>query len=191
MLCHQCAHAYFHVRHVRSLSADAPKSRGFGFIIQAFVDADHAGNVVTRRSRTSYIMFLNNAPTYWFSKHQPGVETSSFGSEFIAMKQCCEYLWGLKFKLRSIGTPVDTPYYVHGDKKSVLINSSQPFSVLRKKYNSIAYHFLREGTVKDEWRQAYVNTDENYSDMLSKSLPGGKKCRKFTSMIIHHLYDHD
>ena len=64
-------------------------------------------------------------------------------------------------------------------------------SILRKKYNSIAYHFVREGTAKDEWRQAYVNTDKNCSDMLSKSLLGGRKLRKFTSMIIHHVYDHD
>ena len=173
------------------ISADAPKSRGFGFIIRAFVDADHAGNFVTRRSRTGYIIFLNNAPIYWFSKRQSGIETSTFGSEFIAMKQCCEYLRGLRFKLRSMGIPVDAPCYVYGDNKSVLINSSQPFSVLKKKSNSIAYHFVREGTAKDEWRQAYVNTDENCSDMLSKSLPGGRKRRKFTSMIIHHVYDHD
>ena len=47
---------------------DLPKSRGFGFIIRAFVDADHAGDFVTRRSRTGFIIFLNNAPIYWHSK---------------------------------------------------------------------------------------------------------------------------
>ena len=64
-------------------------------------------------------------------------------------------------------------------------------SILRKKYNSIAYHFVREGTVKEEWKQAYVKTEKSCSDMLSKSLPGGRKRRKFTSMMIHHVYDHD
>ena len=44
------------------------KPRGFGFIISAYVDSDHAGDSVTRRSRTGFIIFLNNAPIYWLSK---------------------------------------------------------------------------------------------------------------------------
>ena len=34
------------------------------------------------------------------------VESSSFGSEFVAMKQCCEYIHGLRYKLRMMGIPV-------------------------------------------------------------------------------------
>ena len=71
---------------------DVPTARGKAFTIRAFVDSDNAGDVVTRRSRTGFIIFLNSAPIYWSSKKQTGIETSSFGSEFIAMKQLCEYL---------------------------------------------------------------------------------------------------
>ena len=173
------------------IATDTPHPRGLGFKIRAFVDADHAGNLVTRRSRTGFIIFLNNAPIYWLSKRQTGIETSSFGSEFMAMKHCCEYLRGLRFKLRSMGIPVDFPCYVYGDNKSVLVNGSQPFSVLKKKSNSIAYHFVREGSAADEWRLTYVNTNDNCADMLSKSLPGGQKRKRFTSMILHHVYDYD
>ena len=173
------------------IASDFPAPRGFGFKIRAFVDADHAGNLVTRRSRTGFIIFLNNSPIYWSSKRQSGIETSSFGSEFMAMKQVCEYLRGLRFKLRSMGIPVDFPCYVFGDNKSVLVNGSQPYSVLKKKSNSIAYHFVREGSAANEWILTYVNTDDNCADMLSKSLPGGRKRRKFTCMILHHVYDYD
>jgi hypothetical protein len=176
---------------VDEIASDAPPPRGFGFKIRAFVDADHAGNLVTRRSRTGFIIFLNNSPIYWLSKRQTGIETSSFGSEFMAMKHCCEYLRGLRFKLRSMGIPVDFPCYVFGDNKSVLVNGSQPFSVLKKKSNSIAYHYVREGSAADEWRLSYVNTNDNCADMLSKHLAGGQKRRRFTSMILHHVYDYD
>ena len=170
---------------------DIPEPRGLGFDIRAFVDADHAGNLVTRRSRTGFIIFLNNSPIYWLSKRQTGIETSSFGSEFMAMKHCCEYLRGLRFKLRSMGIPVIGPCYICGDNKSVLVNSSKPDSVLKKKSTSIAYHYVREGSASDEWRMTYVNTDDNCADMLSKSLPSGRKRKKFTSMILHHVYDHE
>ena len=69
--------------------------------MRAFVDADHAGDSITRRSRTGVLVYLNMAPEYWMSKKQTSVETSSFGSEFIAMKQRVEYIRGLRYKLRN------------------------------------------------------------------------------------------
>ena len=63
-----------------------PHSRGIGFTIRGFVYSDHAGNCITRRSRTGFLIFLNCAPIYWFSKNQNSIDTSFFGSEFVAMK---------------------------------------------------------------------------------------------------------
>ena len=65
------------------------------------------------------------------------------------MKSCCEYLIGLRYKLRMFGVPVKHLAYVFGDNKSVLTNSSNPHSVLKKKSSSIAYHFVREGVAKN------------------------------------------
>jgi hypothetical protein len=49
-----------------------PENRGIGFKINAHVDSDHAGDYITRRSRTGFIIFLNNSPIYWFTKKQGG-----------------------------------------------------------------------------------------------------------------------
>ena len=64
-----------------------PEPRGVGFTMRAKLDADHAADTVTRRSRTGFLVYLNCAPIYWSSKKQTSVESSSFGSEFVAMKQ--------------------------------------------------------------------------------------------------------
>ena len=165
-----------------------PDARGFGFVISTYVDSDHAGDTVTRRSRTGFIVYLNRAPIFWFSKKQGGIETSSFGAEFIAMKQCCEYLRGLRYKLRMMGIPVEGPAYIFGDNKSVLANSSKPDSVLKKKSNSIAYHYVREGSATDEWRITYIPTGDNVADLLTKPLGGGEKRQKFIEMILHHVF---
>jgi hypothetical protein len=165
-----------------------PKPRGLGFVMRSFVDADHAGDTITRRSRTGFFVFLNSAPIYWMSKKQSSVETSSFGSEFTVMKQCTEYLRGLRYKLRMMGIPCEGPAYVYGDNQSVLANTTIPDSTLKKKSQSIAYHFVREGAARDEWRTAYVNTHENPSDLLSKPLPGGEKRSNFVRMILHHIF---
>ena len=95
---------------------------------------------------------------------------SSFGSEFVAMKQCREYLRGLRYKLRMMGIPCDGPVYISGNNQSVLANTTNPNLMLKKKSQSICYHFVREGATRDEWRTSYVNTHENEADLLTKVL---------------------
>ena len=126
-----------------------------------------------------YLVYLNNALIYWSSKKQTTVETSSFGSEFMAMKQATEYVRGLRFKLRSMGIPVQECCYIYGDNQSVLVNSSTLQSQLKKKSNSVAYHHVREGSALDEWRVTYINTNDNLADLLTKNLPAGEKRLKF------------
>ena len=165
---------------------NVPESRGHGFKIVAFVDSDHAGDTVTRRSRTGFIVFLNNSPIHWTSKKQTSIETSSFASEFIAMKHCCEYLRGLRHKLRMMGISCDFPAYIFGDNQSVLANTSNPDSVLKKKSTSIAYHFVREGVAKNEWRTTYISTHENPADILTKPLSSQIRS-KLMRKILHYL----
>ena len=139
------------------------------------VDADHAADTTSSKSRTGFLVFLNCALIHWMSKKQTSVESSSFGSEFTAMKQCTECLRGLRHKLKMMGTPVEGPACIHGDNQSVLANTSIPDSTLKKKSQSIAHHFVREGFACDEWRTAHVNTHDNPADLLTKPLPVGAK----------------
>ena len=57
-----------HVIGKRKLPPNAPEPRGLGFILRAKVDADHASDTVTRRSRTGFLVYINSALVYWFSK---------------------------------------------------------------------------------------------------------------------------
>ena len=164
-----------------------PKPCGSGFIQRAFVDADHAGDSITQRSCTGFLIYLNNAPIYWSSKKQGSCEASSFGSEFMAMKSCVEYLRGLRYKLRMMGIPVEGPSYVFGDNQSVLANATIPDSVLKKKNLSCAYHVICEGVAADEWRATYINTHLNPADLLTKPLSNAKRIG-FVKMILHHLF---
>ena len=171
------------------LPENRPQCRGQGFVMSAYVDSDHAGDTQTRRSRTGFLVFLNSALIHWMSKKQTSIETSSFGAEFTAMKQCTEYVRGLRYKLRMMGISCDEPAFIFGDNQSVLANTTMPHSVLKKKSNSIAYHFVREGTARDEWRTTYVNTNFNPADLLTKPLPAGEKRTRFVQMILYHLYE--
>jgi hypothetical protein len=61
-------------------------SKGLKVRMTVYVDADHAHNLVTRRSITVLIRMLNNTPIRWVSKGQKKVETSTYVSELVASR---------------------------------------------------------------------------------------------------------
>ena len=46
-----------------------------------------------------------------------------------------------------MGVPLDGPAYVKADNMSVVHNCSTPASMLKKKSNSIAYHYIRDHSI--------------------------------------------
>ena len=134
--------------------------------MRAFIHTDCARDYVTRRSRTGFVIYLNSSPIYWTSNKQNITETSSFSLYFIAMKNCCEYIRELCYKLRMMVIPCDFLAYVFGDNQSVLVDSLKHFSMVKNKSSSIAYHFFCEGVAKDEWRVTYICTHDDVADVL-------------------------
>jgi hypothetical protein len=58
--------------------------------------------------------------------------------------------------LRSLGVVLDGPSLMLGDNMSVVLNTTVPSSVLKKKHNAIAYHRVREAIVARMMRFAYI-----------------------------------
>ena len=116
------------------------------------------------------------------------MKASSFISEFMAMKYVCKYLRGLQYKLYMMGVSCDKPSYIFIDNQPVLANTTSPDLILKKKLQSIAYYFVREGSVREEWRTMYVNTHDNPANLLTKVLPSGEKRRKFVCIILQHIF---
>jgi hypothetical protein len=157
------------------LPRNMPEPRGNPVIISAFVDANHAGNVVTRRSHTGIIIYVQNAPTVWFSKRQNTVEAATFGSEFVALRICKELIVALRYKLRMFGVPIDGPANVFCDNRGVVLNASIPNSTLQKKHNAINYHVVREAAAANILRVGKEDGETNISDLLTKVVRGQKR----------------
>jgi hypothetical protein len=87
-----------------------------------------------------------------------------------------------------MGIPCENLVYIQGDNQSVLANTTIPNSTLKKKNQSIAYHFIREGVARYEWRTSYVNTHDNEAGLLTKLLPFGAKRIKFVTRMLHHFF---
>ena len=78
----------------------------------------------------------------FYNKRQSTVESSTFSSEFIAMKTCTEHIIALRFKLQMFEVDIDGPAIMLNDNESAVNNRSKIESTPNKKHRSIAYHFV-------------------------------------------------
>ena len=142
------------------LPPNMPEAKGKPVMISScFVDANHAGNMMTRRSHTGILVYVQNAPIIWFSKRQNTVEASSFGSEFVALRAAKEMIVALRYKLRMFGVAIDGPANVFCDNNSVVTNTTIPASMLAKKHkqrNQLSCH-SRGGGSEDppSWKRGW------------------------------------
>ena len=135
-----------------------------------YVDADHAHDLVTRRSVTGIVALINNTPVRWISKRQKTVESSTYGSELVAARIATELVMELRYTLRMIGVPVDGPAALLGDNMSVVINTTVPSSMLKKKHCAIGYHQVQEAIAGGIMTFVHVKSTENITDILTKPL---------------------
>jgi hypothetical protein len=131
-----------------------------------YVDADHAHDLVTRRTITGILVMLNNTFIRWVSKRQKTVETSTYGSELVASRISKELILEVRCMFRSFGVALNRPALMLGDNMSVVLNTTVPSSALKKKHNTITYHQVG----KARMMFAYIKSEENNSDVSTKPL---------------------
>ena len=160
-----------------------PKPRGKAVDISCFVDSDHAGNRVTRRSHTGALLMINSAPVTWLSRKQTVVESSTFGAEFIALKTALDLVEALVYKLRMLGVPIDGEARVFCDNEAVVKSGSFPEITLKKKTSSIAFNKVREAIAASKIILYFENGSSNISDLFTKVLPKERR-RKLIRCIL-------
>ena len=153
-----------------AIPPNAPDPIGNYVDLRMWVDSDHEGEKVKRRSRTGYFILLNTALIDWLSKKKATIEVSVCGSEFVAMKTGVEALRDIRYKLRMIGVPLTGLTYMYDDNMSVIYNTSLPESPLKKKSDSISYHAVGEAVASGEFLTTHCNTGDNYYHMMTKVL---------------------
>ena len=163
-----------------------PEPLGHPVNIYTFVDANHAGNVVTRRSHTGILLFVQNSPILWLSRRQNTVETSTFGSEFVALRTARDMIIALRYKLRMFGVPLEGPAQVFCDNQGVVKNTSVPESVLTKKHNAVNYHAVREAAAAGVLEVCKEDTATNLADLFTKVLPADRR-RELLGSILYNM----
>ena len=119
------------------------------------------------------IDLLNKTPIEWFSKRQIGVETATYGSEFVAARTAVDQIIELRHTLRYLGVPLATvrgsnASYMFGDNLSVVNSSVLPSGKLQKRAHILNYHRVREAQTAGIVRFVHIDGKENPADILTK-----------------------
>jgi hypothetical protein len=83
-----------------------------------------------------------------------------------------------------MGVPIDGPSYMFIDNKSVVLNTTTPSSMLKKKSNCIAYHNIREAVSMGEVFITWIKSEDNIADLMTKISPNGEKRDKLIQKML-------
>jgi hypothetical protein len=88
----------------------------------------------------------------------------------VVSRVATELIFEVRYMLRSLGVTLDGPALMLEDSMSVVLNTTVPSSLLKKKRNAIEYHQVIEANAARIMRFSYIKSEENVSDVLTKPL---------------------
>ena len=147
---------------------NAPRPLGKPVVLTSYVDANLYHDMITGRSVSAVLHFINQTPIEWFSKKQSTVETATYGSEFVAAKVAVQQIMGLRVGLRYLGVEIQGATRLFGDNGSVVKSGSMPHSTLRKRHHALSYHYTREAVASNAVDFQFLPGHLNPADILSK-----------------------
>jgi hypothetical protein len=148
--------------------SDAPKPLGKHVLTTSYKDANLMHDLMTGRSLTGILHFVNKTPIDWYSKKQATVETATYGSEFISARTCTEQIIDLRNTLRYLGVPVVDQSFMFGDNEAVVNSSTLPHAKLNKRHTMLSFHKVREAIASGMIRFHHIAGAINPADILSK-----------------------
>lgn len=159
-------------------------------ILEAYSDADYAGDIDTRRSTTGYVFTLGGGAITWSSRLQPTVAASTTEAEYMAAAYTIkEALW-LRTLLTELNHNPGT-ITINADSQSAIKLLKNPVLSMRSKHIDIIYHFARERVMRKDIAFKYLSTDKMVADILTKPLPTAKLnfCRSMMGITDTNVND--
>lgn len=138
--------------------------------IQAYSDADYAGDVETRKSTSGGVFKLGGSTISWFSQKQRTVALSTTESEFIAAAEAIKELIWLRRLITEITKQEIVKPKLFIDNESAIKLLKNPEFHKRSKHIDVKYHFARDNVKKGLLELEHVPTKEQQADIFTKPL---------------------
>ena len=148
---------------------------GSSFNRIGYTDADYAGCLESRKSRSGFVFLLNGGPISWSSQKQSVVSLSTTEAEYIALAHGTKEAIWLRRMLSDLEIDCNpVPIFVDNQSAIKLANNAEYHK--RSKHIDVRFHFVPDMLSRDEIKIDYVQSKEQLADILTKPLPKQQFC---------------
>ena len=138
--------------------------------LQAYSDADWAGDPTDRRSTTGYCFMLGDSLISWRSKKQTVVARSSTEAEYRALTATTVELIWLRWLLQDLGIDCSAATQLHCDNLSAIQIAHNDVFHERTKHIEIDCHFIRQHVLQGTITLQSVSSQDQLADIFTKPL---------------------
>ena len=136
--------------------------------LEAYSDADHAGDLATRRSTTGVICCFAEGAVSWFSQRQASVSISTTEAEIVASSEAARELVWLK-RLFADLTQIDkTRLFV--DNEAAIKLAHNPEMHRRTKHIETRHFYVRECVQGNLLEVERISSQDQLADIMTKPL---------------------
>jgi len=119
------------------------KKNGNIKVLEAFSDADFAGDSETRKSTSGYIIFFAGGPISWRSRKQSLIAQSTTEAEYVAAAECCKELVYLKSLLEELLND-KIEIQLNMDSQSAMMLIINGIINKKSKHIEVKFHYIHD-----------------------------------------------
>jgi hypothetical protein len=119
---------------------------------------------------SAYVCRVSGGPVSWLSRSQKTAALSSCEAEFLALSDALKEVLWLRQALLELKINFKQPITINIDNQAAINLSKNAVNHQRTKHIDIRYFRIREEVENGNVCVAYVPTDANISDLLTKAV---------------------
>ncbi|GJV81348.1 hypothetical protein Tco_1517218 [Tanacetum coccineum] len=143
--------------------------KGISLETIVYVNSDHTGDYVDRKSTSGVCTFVGCCLTSWFSKKQTALAISTTEAEYVSTGKACQQALWMKQALVDYDIKLGD-ILVLCDNKGAIDLSKNLVLYSRTKHIEIRLHFLCDNVQKRNITIEKVNSEDNIANILTKPL---------------------
>ncbi len=139
--------------------------------LEAYCDADYAGDLDKRRSTSGHVLFSADGPISWLSQKQPVVALSTAEAEYVALCEATKKVVWMRRVLADLGLEQKEPTMIWEDNQAAIALTDNPGQHPKVKHIATRYHYTREAVGDKEVKIKFCPSADMIADIFTKSLP--------------------